>query len=197
MVPATVGSNETRKTEEWSQTTPPLHQSLIKPDQRPSFPDTQPQTLIAIEIARAVIHPLLRTPGGTMTNVTEAVNVSANVTLVGGGTANEVESLPVVVTGNGLWCIMMMDASAKIVVRMTATADSVSVCPLSPFRSRPCSSRSWFLHFSTGLVSIYGFPSPPGVPKSSDPRGSVTPTHPAPSTFILHRPPRLCLFFMK
>ena len=81
-----------------------------------------------------------------MTNVAEVMNVNANVTLVGGGTANEVENLPVVVTGNGLWCIMMTAASAKIVVRMTATTESVSVCPLSPFRpffrSRHCSSRS-------------------------------------------------------
>lgn len=104
-----------------------------------------------------VIYRLLRTGGGTATNVAAA----ANVTLTNGEAADEAESLPVVVvvvvTENGLWDITL-NANAKIVIRMAATAENVS----NPFLSRfnfsfvldPCLFfASRFLHFSTGHLS--------------------------------------------
>lgn len=105
MVPAAGGSNKTRGAKEWGQTTPLLH--LSKPDHGLRLLDSQLQTEITIE-----------------TNV--AANV--NVTLVNGKTASEVENLPVVsaATENDLWDITT-DANAKIVIRMTATAESVSI----------------------------------------------------------------------
>jgi hypothetical protein len=105
MVPAVVGSNETRKAKGWSQTTP-LH--LPKPDHPLGLLNTQLQTLIETEM------------GGTATNVAAAAN--ANLTPVNGETASEVESLPVVlaVTGNGLW------TDARAVAHMTATTENVS-----------------------------------------------------------------------
>jgi len=119
MVPAAGGSDETRGAKEWSQATP-LHP--LKPDHGLRLLDSQLQTEITIE-----------------TNV--------NVTLVNGKTASEVENLPVVsaVTENDLWDITT-DANAKIVIRMTATAESVSnlfisldfcLCP-SFVPDRPC-----------------------------------------------------------
>jgi hypothetical protein len=97
MVPAVVGSNETRKAKGWSQTTP-LH--LPKPDHPLGLLNTQLQTLIETEM------------GGTATNVTP----------VNGETVSEVESLPVVlaVTGNGLW------TGARAAAHMTATTENVS-----------------------------------------------------------------------
>lgn len=103
------------------------------------------------------IYRLLRTRGGTATNVAAAAN--ANVTLTNGEAADEAESLPVVVvvTENGLWDITL-NANAKIVIRMAATAENVS----NPFLSRfnfsfvldPCLFFApCFLHFSTGHLS--------------------------------------------
>jgi len=72
---------------------------------------------------------LLRARGETATNV-----VVVNVTTVNGGrTVNEVGSLPVAASGNGLWGIRMDADMLKVMVLATATAESesVSICSLS------------------------------------------------------------------
>ena len=166
MVPAAIVSNKTWKVKEWSQTTPPLH--LLKPDRGLRLLDIQLQTVFVIEV------------GETTTNVTGAANVNVNVTLVNGETASEAESLPVVlaVTENGI----MMDANSKTVVCMTVTTESVSNLFISP---------SFILDPFVFLFLVFfisaGHLFPPGVPKSSDFKRSVTLVHRAPSLFILQR----------
>lgn len=101
--------------------------------------DTQLQMVIMIEM------------GETVTNVAAAANVN-------GETASEVESLSVVsaVTENDLWDTTM-DANVKIVVRMTATTESVS----NLFISIPLSSSTLLFLCSSFSSSLYRSSLPP------------------------------------